>query len=339
MAIYDVNGNILIADTDAVEEYFEDEVTDTVEKIRALQTEPCLTFLLCTDVHYASLDTVVFPHTVNNMKAVSKQIRADGVVCLGDMTDGDKTQATTIERLNTIMPLMMNIGLPVYFSAGNHDCNAYGSSSNVFTASQVYQYLYSRTANGVFADWTSHGVNFYKDFDEYKIRMISLDAANTDSGSAPHYKYSEGTVAWFTNLLPTTPAGYTVLLLTHLSPWGSHNWKETVPSNASSVRTAITTWLASEGNTMISIIGHSHADFDHTSPFLEIAVNCEKCDTAITADETVGSGSDWPEGSKRWRRVRGEVIEDSWDAVVIRPISRKIDTVRFGAGEDRSFIY
>lgn len=338
MAIYDVNGNILIDDSDAVESYFEAEVADTVEKIRALQTEPCLTFFVCTDVHYASLDTVAFPHTVNNMKAVAKEVRTDGILCLGDMTDGDKVQSTTITRLNTIMPLLMNIGTPVYFTAGNHDCNAYGSSSYVFSASQVYQYLYSRTENEVFADWTSHGVNFYKDFDEYKIRLISLDAANTDTGSTPHYRYPENTVSWFTNLLPTTPAGYTVLLITHLSPWSSHNWKETVPNNASSVRTAITNWI-NDGNTFVSIMGHSHADFNFTSPFLEIAVNCAKCDTSITADETTAAGGDWPEGAKRWRRVLGTVIEDSWDAVVIRPISRKIDTVRFGAGEDRTFTY
>lgn len=339
MAIYDVNGNVIIDDTDAVESYFEEEVADTIDKVRALQTEPCLTFFLCTDVHYASLDITTFPHTINNMKAVAKGVRADGIICLGDMTDGNVAQSTTIGRLNTIMPLMMNSGLPVYFTAGNHDCNAYVTNSNVFTTSQIYQYYYSRTKNEVFADWTSHGVNFYKDFDEYKIRMISLDATNTDYGSTPHYRYPENTVTWFTNLLPTTPAGYTVLLLTHLSPWASHNWNNTVPNNATDVQTAISSWAAVEGNTMVLLMGHTHADFSFNNPILEIGFNCEKCDTAITADVTVGPGEEWPEGSKRWKRVLGTVLEDSWDAVVIRPISRKINTIRFGAGEDREFAY
>jgi hypothetical protein len=31
--------------------------------------------------------------------------------------------------------------------------------------------------------------------------------------------------------------------------------------------------------------------------------------------------------------------EDLWDVLVIRPQSRKINTVRFGAGEDREWSY
>lgn len=333
--IYDVNGNNISGARS--EAYFRDEILDTIGKIKELQTEPCLVFLLCTDIHYASHDTTLFPRTIENMKAVAEQVVVDGVFCLGDMTDGDNTQEITKSRLDVIMPLLMNIGLPVYFTAGNHDCNGYLAAANYFTTSQAYQQYYAMCKNRVMADDTSYGVNFYKDFDEYKIRLISLDATNTDSGNTPHYRYPEGTVNWFSNLLPTTPNGYTVLLITHLSPIASHNWNNTVPNNASSIRTAITSWLASEGNVMISFIGHSHSDFSHSEPYLEIACNCNKIEQDHDWIED-GSGL-FPVGAKFWGRTEGTASEDCWDAIVIRPKSRKINLVRFGAGEDREFLY
>lgn len=333
--IYDINGNNILSAK--VEEYFNAEVIDTVTKIKALQTEPCLVFMLCTDIHYDSHDTTLFPKTIENMKAVAEKVRTDGVFCLGDMTDGDGTQEVTKARLDAIMPLLMNMGLPVYFTAGNHDCNGYLAASNYFTTSQAYQQYYAPCDNKVFADDTSHGVNFYKDFDEYKIRLISLDATNTDSGNTPHYKYPENTVTWFSNVLPTTPNGYIVLLITHLSPTASHNWNSTVPSNASSVRSAISSWLETEGNTIVSLIGHSHSDFSHSDPYLEIACNCNKIEQDHDWEED-GTGL-FPVGAKFWKRTEGTATEDCWDAVVVRPKTRKVNLIRFGAGEDREFSY
>lgn len=338
MAITDIHGNNLIVDNDAIESYFESELETTATSVQALQTEPCLTFALVTDVHYDSHDDTVFPNTLKNIKALGKKVRLDGIFCLGDMTDGDGTQAETVERLNEIMPLMMDKGFPVYFTAGNHDCNAYGSSANVFTTSQMYEYYYSKSSNKVYADSSSYGVNFYKDFDQYKIRLISLDATNTDSGSTPHYKYPANTVTWFQSILPQAPTGYTVLLITHLSPTASHNWNSTVPSNASGVLSAITSFI-NGGGKIISLIGHSHSDYSFSSPYLEIACHCNKIEVDVTEDY-ISDGTDlFPNGAKHWKRTEGTYTEDCFDVVVIRPFSQKIDLVRFGAGEDREFTY
>lgn len=338
MAITDIHGNNLIVDNDAIESYFESELETTATSVQALQTEPCLTFALVTDVHYDSHDDTVFPNTLKNIKALGKKVRLDGIFCLGDMTDGDGTQAVAAERLNEIMPLMMSVGLPVYFTAGNHDDNAYGANANYFHTDQMYQNYYARSSNDVFADTSSYGVNFYKDFDQYKIRLISLDATNTDSGSTPHYKYPANTVTWFQTVLPQTPTGYTVLLITHLSPTQAHNWNQTVPSNASGVLTAINSFI-NGGGTIISLLGHSHADFDFSSPYLEVFCNCNKFDATVAEDTTADGTGQLPAGAKQWKRTAGTYTEDCFDVVVIRPFSQKVDLVRFGAGEDRAFTY
>ena len=338
MAIYDSEGNVIQIGDEEIASYFQTEMATTAASVNALQTEPCLTFALVTDIHYDSHDTTVFPNTLKNIRELSKRVRLDGILCLGDMTDGDGTQAETSDRLDEIMPLMQRVGLPVYFTAGNHDCNAYGANANYYHTDQMYTNYYSYSDNSVFFDDDSYGINFYKDFHEYNIRLVSLDATNTDGGTAPHYKYSANTVTWFQTILPQTPAGYTVLLITHLSPTAAHNWNNTVPSNAASVLTAINSFI-SNGGKIISLIGHSHSDYSFSSPYLEIACNCNKFEADISADIVEDGTTLYPAGAKRWKRTAGTATEDCFDVVVIRPLSGAINLVRFGAGEDRSFSY
>lgn len=336
--IYDIDGNILNS-SESIESYYETELATTISSVKAVQTEPCLTFALVTDVHYDSVDTVVFPNTVKNIKALSDEIRLDGILCLGDMTDGDGTQSVTTARLDTVMTLLHNAELPIYFTSGNHDCNAYGSNSYYFTTAQMYQYYYTLSDNNVFFDSDSYGISYYKDFDNYNIRLIALDATNSDSGSTPHYKYSASTTTWFVNTaIATVPDGYSVMLITHLSPTASHNWNSTVPSNASSVLTAINSFI-SDGGTIFEFIGHSHSDYSFDDPYLEIATHCNKMDYSEDHEVTEDEGSNFPTGAMQWAGTYGDATEDCWDVVVIKPKSRTINMIRFGRGEDRSFTY
>lgn len=338
MPIYDVHGNLIGSggNDDVIQPYFTNELATTVTSVRAVQTEPCLTFAVVTDIHYNSVDKIVFPHTIQNIKAFSKQVRLDGILCLGDMTDGTQTREVTAGLLNEIMPTQRNIGIPVFFAAGNHDCNAYGAAANVYTTAQMYQHYYSHCTNNVMIDSESYGVNYYKDYDAYKIRMISLDSSKSDDGSSGHYRYPMNTVTWFVDTaLATVPTGYTVLLITHLSPIASHNWKNTVPNNASDVVTALNSFV-NKGGDVICFFGHSHSDYALSTPWLDIAFHCNK---AERSDDLIRVNSDWPDGAKQWGRKIGTVTEDCWDIAVIKPLSRHIDTIRFGAGEDRTFIY
>lgn len=335
--LYNYQGRLL----DGVEPYYDDELATTVASIKAAQTEPCLTFGLWTDVHYGSRDEIVFPMTIRNFKAVAKQIRYDGVLSLGDMTDGDATRAETSATLSKIMALQRSVGVPVYFTAGNHDDNAYGSSasSNYFNTSMMYQNYYAQCANNVMYDPNNYGTNFYKDFDAFKIRLISLDAVNSDSSSTPHYKYSGTTTTWFSNTMDSVPSGYMVVVITHLSPYSSHNWNSTAPSNATTVITKMNNFVDGGGD-LVLFMGHSHADFSWSSPWLEIATLHNRTN-AYTEEYTVteGDGTNLPVGAKIYPRTLGTVTEDCWDTVVIKPKSKTINMIRFGAGVDREFTY
>ena len=368
--------------TNQIESYFEEELEDTIDKVKYLQTEPSLVFLVCTDIHYGSHDTTLFPKTVMNMKAFSEKVRTDGIICLGDMTDGDKSKQVTSQLNDKVMSLLRSVGLPIYFSAGNHDCNPQynivGQSS--FTHNEMYKEYYSKCANSVFSDkygtntiagaGMRTGLNFYKDFNEHQIRLISLYGIHTEADSYPQftgenneYKYTEETISWLGSILSSTPEGYKILLITHYSPDKEHNWAKTGPSDNSNmdILEELKNWRNDAPyNRIISFVGHTHADFVSTFythitedlqqgdiystfPCLEIGFFSNKIGaTDYDWTNTLQPNGelmwpDWPENAQGWKRTAGTATEDSWDAVVIRPFSGKVNCIRFGAGRDREF--
>ena len=346
MAIYDIDGNRLDQAGIEIKSYFEDEMADTISKVKALQIEPCVIIPICTDIHYMSSDnsgaTPTFEVMIDNMKYLSTKLRIDAVACLGDITDGDVAQATTTTRMAYMFDRFREIKVPLMFAAGNHDANGYYQTP-WFTLDQIAQTQYSNNRND--ATFSSGSQNWYWDMDAHKIRFISLCSACAENTTS-RYRFPTGTDTWLTSALSSVPSGYMVVLFVHLSPISSQNWNNTVQQNASAINTAITNWLnADNTHTLIQFMGHSHADYAFTSPYLNIAINCQKTEPSITEDYVVtqemkDQGIDkGVVGAKHWHNVAGTYKEDCWDVCVIRPNSRKVNMIRFGVGEDREFTY
>ena len=344
MGIYDVNGNILDAPT--VRSYFAAEMADTINKVQALQTEPCFILPICTDIHYLSTNgdtnNKTFDVMIENMKYLATKIRLDAVACLGDLTDGDVAQQTTIDRLKHMFDRFREIRSPLMFAAGNHDTNGYYQTP-WFTLDQIAQTQYSNNRND--AEYSDGTQNWYVDIPNHKIRFIGLCSACAENTTS-RYRYPTGTDTFVANALASTPNGFLVVLLEHLVPIASQNWNNTVQQNASGVKSVIDTWLvADNSHTLVSFMGHSHADYAFTSPWLNIAINCQKTEDIITEDYTVtqemrDQGTDLGVvGAKHWHNVAGTYKEDCWDVCVLRLVSRKVSMIRFGVGEDREFSY
>lgn len=320
---------------DPIKSYYETEMETTVASVKALMTEPCLVFPLCTDIHYLSKDSTNFVRMIENMAEFTKHIRCDGLICLGDLTDGGQndssaTKAVTGQRAEYMMNAMRNIGIPLLFCVGNHDDNRY-KSTDQFTLSELYEHYYSKSYNDVEWNVANSGVDYYIDFPQYKIRMFSLC---TDRPGG--YGYPTDTRVWFENSMASVPEGYIVVVLQHISVYGTQNLGGTAPSNAQNVYTSLEAFV-NNGGTVIQLYGHSHADMAFTSPFLSIATCCQKRENLETDEPTYYA--QLPEGAVTWERPEGTAAEDCWDVVVIRPTSKHIDMVRFGAGQDRSFTY
>lgn len=323
MTIYDVSGNPLLESVE-IEEYYHSEMEDTVSKVRALQTEPNLTFFIITDIHayYVTGAEELYKKSAVNMQALAKEIPCDGIINLGDSIEGYALKATAQNYGNQISNAFRAVGLPYYAVIGNHDDNRYNHAINDdrLTVPEQYQ-LFINPTRKVTTDTT--GLNYFMDFEEFKIRIITLNSV-----SDYYYNYNVDTRAWLSEVLASLPTGYKVLVLTHVAPVAQWNYNNKLPSNSGDVITAL-----SGVDTMAIICGHNHVDAVFSTPFNGITLCCEKFENE-NGDPTL-----WPAGAVKAQRTLETASEDCWTVCVIRPNSQKINFVRFGAGSDYEIDY
>lgn len=329
MPVYDIDGNELASGESeiTIKDYFTAEMADTVSKVRALQTEPNLTFFVVTDIHayFATGMETLYKTSVENMRYLLTEVPCDGVINLGDTIDGYPLASTAKEYGNLISNEFRKIGIPYYSVIGNHDDNRYHStSSERLSVGQRYQLLVNPT-RGVVPDLT--GLNYYVDFPEFKVRMVCLNSVSDYT-----YKFTTDTCTWFSSVALNTPDDYGVIVASHVSPFTSWNYSEAVPTNSATIMSALSTYAASK-EVIAFITGHNHVDDVFTAPYPGFTLGCEKFEND-TSDQ-----DQWPAGAVKPIRTAGTASEDLWTVVVVRPESRKVNLVRFGAGSDYEISY
>ena len=311
--------------------YYNAEINSTIQSAKESQDEPSLSFVLVTDMHfpYSSDSPYIFDSFIENVKGVTNQVKCRAIINLGDNTDGKSD--VTPDYNAYMLKRFKEIGLPYYHCIGNHDDNRYytGSATSFTYAEQFKEYL-SNTDDVVFDD-TSNGLNYYKDFEDFKIRFIWLDSNLLEDGVG-HYGYSNNTCTWFENIALNTPNNYDICVFSHTTPVGSLNFEQLDIANNTRIVSAIQNYETSTKHLIALFYGHVHADGVFTSPFLSIATSCQKF-------ENYSLDSRWAEGYTKPTRTRFTASEDCWDVVVIKPISKTISITRFGAGNDREVSY
>ena len=322
--------------------YYLDEITDTVQKVKSLTKEPALVFFLCTDVHYNTIKTdnrlkldSVTDMTVN-MAALKKHIPVDGIICLGDIVDAKPPLTTeeTKQQVEYVMKRLQGVGLPLLYCIGNHDDNRYISRKDgtLFTPQQLASMYMTYTLPNKVSDSSIHGLNYHVDYDRFKIRVFVLDSNYQNPKDNFHWSYgfADSTVAWFKDRLKEMPKGWSVLVLTHRRFVQNKN-----PNNAKWIYNqfkmveTVNDFITDGGTYIATVYGHIHRDYSNSKPFLEFSTAAQKCQNI----EVKKGGASAPE------RKLNTASEDLWDVLVIRPQSRKINTVRFGAGADREWSY
>ncbi len=313
-----------MAPEDGVKSYYTDEISKTIASVNNLITEPCLVFPMITDIHYKSSKECpdLIDITMENMVALSKDIRFDFFACLGDITDGKLSQDETEQLVRHLYDQFMRVDAPFYPCIGNHDDNRYKTA---FSHAQLHR-IYMRNTLDVMFDKTSMcGTNYYKDFYGLGVRCIFLNA--NDSGA---YGFADETCDWFEQAVKTE---YDIYVFSHISPVQAHQYNQVAHKNDERIVAAI------KGAPTFKMLfnGHSHFDSeftapfnDTTNPFLAYSLCCNKFQNG-------GPDDLWPSQAVRPTREVGTVTEDCFDIVVIRPFSGKVNTVRFGAGYDKEF--
>lgn len=124
-----------------VKSYYLDEISKTRASLFALMSEPCIVFPLITDIHYlatTSMRPELIDETVKNMYEISKDIRFDCMISMGDLTQGNKAMDKTEAEVRHVYEQFRKLGVPFYSCVGNHDTNIYYQKDGAYQKDHIF---------------------------------------------------------------------------------------------------------------------------------------------------------------------------------------------------------
>lgn len=307
-------------------------------------TQPCFVAPIVTDIHFFSSDVrVTYYKMIDNLRCFVKNIPCDAIINLGDITDGDTSHATTLARADMVTTDFLSLGVPYFTTIGNHDTNYQSSSGRLNFAETYRAYMAAVRDNGIVYDWDAYGTNYYKDFST-GIRLVVLNA-NYET----EYKYSPNAAAWLKNVALTPDK--IILFATHESPNKLQNGRNINPVNGSAIVQVLEEFV-NAGGKVIQINGHCHADYAFDPNDTTVSPVAKWLAVVNTCAKFEHNENELPDGSESFKVIQGiesrygcvsperngdDYTEDAWTVMVIRPLSKKVNFIRFGAGFDREF--
>lgn len=335
MAIYDINGNILTDDA-KIQSYYENEMTDTIAKVKNVCTEPSLVIPVVTDIHRYVAEVQTFDDMIQNMKRFSKGVKCDFIINTGDTIQGDQSQATSLGYAFDCTESFHSIGVPYLYAQGNHDNNPYtaeGSFSNLdFSIKQVFSGFFTNTKE-VTCNFSENGTDYFIDF-PIGVRVIVLNSCNVKK--AHNYAYGDSTANWLSGT--ALDMNRTIFLFSHLSSIASQVWNNNHGTNADAVKNALTAFV-NNGGKLVQVSGHSHVDIAFIKPWLSVMNVCQKFSNPDIHTTEMEKITGYIDELIAPTRVADTYTADAWTVCILKPNSYELDCIRFGAGNDRYFHY
>lgn len=321
----------------ASKDFLSPEVWDTATKAEAEQ-ELSFSFALVTDAHISHVEGYHnWGDTKLSLANVNSIYPLDAIFSLGDAIEGNRPAAESKEILKRMRNDLLGISANSFMLHGNHDTNDYYDKTNHterLTCAERYA-LCGRYANTKVVRNSNSSYGFY-DVDSLKIRVVMLDIVDDDArygNVMADLGYSTEQVEWVRDVALDTE--YQVIFLSHQCVTTEFNYNTAAPLNGVELRNVIEAFIAAGGVVVGMFHGHTHWDFigrhSDTNGFYEISTgtaNRKKTDTSTP-----------PSGGIVQARTAGTVTQELWDLVIVKPLSRTVKMIRFGAGDDREFSY
>jgi len=282
--------------------------TNRVSKIVAgLRNESTMVFALMTDTHYNVNGT--WQDTAASIKLCHEAICFDGIIHLGDISDGMVTKdATRYYAKKTISDLESH-GIPLWVAIGNHDTNYFRNNPQRFSIKEQRE-LY---LNG-------KDLRYFVDLPQ--VRLMFLDSF--DPEEKLRYGYNNECIDWLNNSLNNMEPGRKAIIFSHLPPITRLQfWAKAMRGNE-----ALTGILHRNKNNILAWInGHNHADhLDNKEGVPIISVANAKCESFHERK---------PEGFITPDRKLNDNSQELWDILLVDAKSSTLRFIRFGAGKDR----
>jgi hypothetical protein len=292
-----------------VEDWIGGEVARVVGKVKELRQDGDRVMALLADTHYNVNGT--WDDTKECLRRLQSELGFDGIVHLGDFTDGMVSAAKTKEYVGQVFEDLKNVGVPLYPCLGNHDCNYFRSNpERLGLREQCDLYL------------GGHEAHYKVDITEHKLRLIFLDSFDPDARL--RYGYSDECMDFLDNVLAKLDDGYSAIIFSHLAPLAKlQYWVASIRGEA-----GIMSVLRKNSDKILAYInGHNHADLlCNEEKFPIISIANAKCEAYLERK---------PEGFITPERKLGTRLQECFDIMLINSGMRRIGFIRFGAGRDK----
>ncbi|CAM4481117.1 metallophosphoesterase family protein [Paenibacillus xylanexedens] len=289
--------------------WLRNEVERVSKRVMNVREEGDIPFLLLTDTHYTVNGT--WDDTYASIQQLHKEIGLDGIIHLGDFTDGMTSREVSRHYVEQVLGDLKKNEIPVWVTLGNHDTNYFGNNSDRFSIEEQCELYLGRDEP-----------RYFVDFDKQKLRFIFLDSF--DPNETLRYGYNAACIQWLNKLLENTPEDWKVAIFSHLTPVSRLQYwaKELRGENE------LMQLLNIHADKVLAFInGHNHGDFlDNEEGFPIISIVNSKCE-AFTEYK--------PEGFITPNRKLGDPSQEAFDIMLVDSEKGQIRFVRFGAGKDK----
>ncbi len=291
--------------------YFAKECQKTVDSVQKIRKPDDAVFFLLADSHYSIGGT--WDDTARNMKMTARQLHPDGIIHLGDMTDGLTPMRITEQFVQRTMDDLQSMDTEVYCCIGNHDTNYFKNNPERMSMVQCSQ-LYLKQEQS----W------YVRDLRDKKLRLYFLDSY--DPNKAERYGFPFKEVVWLWRSLKDTPEGYKILVFSHVPLLAKlHHWSKKL-RNGRALLWVLEHYQKKHHSILAFIHGHNHAEqlyMERAFPIVSIGSN--------KLEDFKGKK---PQGAWTYNRQQGTVTQDLWDVLVVK--ENQLSFIRYGAGGDRT---
>ena len=284
------------------------EAEETALRCRPLLEEETQAYLLLADTHYAA--GCNWQDTCCALQAVSKRITLNGIIHLGDLTDGWAPLDETKRCAQRILHEMKKIA-PVTLCIGNHDYNHFRQNETYMDVEEAARFYLP-----------GEGRWYCKTFGDVKCFFLeSFDPVRRE-----RYGFCDEEMQWFRKELNRTAPHTRILVFSHVPPdVRIHVWSDEIINGKKMIQCLIRTAERRHLRILGWIHGHNHADqIWCVYPFPVIGIGCSKTE-AFYEHKPLASYTPWRELRQR--------TQELFDILLINKDG--ISLIRYGAGEDR----
>ncbi len=282
---------------------------EDINAIVAFEKRDVLRFALLTDTHYVVNGT--WEHTAGTIWSAHRRRAFDGIIHLGDLTDGMLSKEICKEYANIVLNDLRALGAPVYMAIGNHDGNYFRNNPQRLTPlEQSRLYL------------DSDEPRYFVDNEDKRLRLLFLDSF--DPEEPLRYGFSSECVRFTERTLDAMPLGWRAIVFSHVTPMARLQvWVERIRGEEELLRVL----NARSGLILAYINGHQHADIlCNDLEFPLITIGCAKCEYELEKK---------PEGAITPLRELGGASQELWDILSVDTAAGTLWFNRQGAGQDR----